>query len=500
MSPTRFSSVRSKSGSTTTVRRTPFRDDSSLVALRYEKTVPAEPPIPLPPRNPSRIPIRTPSTRSPAPSSPSPSLYAASLSSFSHSPVVVAPPRSPLPTIAPPTEQHPALRTPVPKPEKLALEGWKRDSGHAPTSNSSAAIREEDCEDGSCSDVESPSPWTARIDALVKKGILSSTVQHVEHSRQEGRASSTFRRSMSKGSVGSSRPTAATACSSPLMSCNTMTTASSEQLVSEQSLPSSPKMKRLMKRFSVRSSSSTASAKAGKLPVLISERSAVNTTPIMHTEPLMRGSPQAPASTSQQPPPPTRSPINVEPASPQSWASPKSFPETSPPPAPSSPVDPDLLFNPLGLCIPTDSLLEDDFMASLSFSKRGSIMFGGRRVNALGLDGNNDANVEVNTTFVPSSPDEPDAVVSTDSNGVVDDGASSTTPSKLLPPPDIRVLTADIEKESQKVRSLYGVGETMHWEDGARHSFCEHLEPTPEVAAEDDENDSYDFSFDGPPK
>lgn len=127
-------------------------------------------------------------------------------------------------------------------------------------------------------------------------------------------------------------------------------------------------------------------------------------------------------------------------------------------------------------------------------------MFGGRRVNALGLDGNNDANVEVNTTFVPSSPDEPDAVVSTDSNGVVDDGASSTTPSKLLPPPDIRVLTADIEKESQKVRSLYGVGETMHWEDGARHSFCEHLEPTPEVAAEDDENDSYDFSFDGPPQ
>ena len=43
------------------------------------------------------------------------------------------------------------------------------------------------------------------------------------------------------------------------------------------------------------------------------------------------------------------------------------------------------------------------------------------------------------------------------------------------------------------MRSLYDTGETINWEDGARHSFCERLEPTPEVPAEEAANDPYGF-------
>lgn len=62
-----------------------------------------------------------------------------------------------------------------------------------------------------------------------------------------------------------------------------------------------------------------------------------------------------------------------------------------------------------------------------------------------------------------------------------------------MPPPDIRVLAADVEKESQKVRSLYTVGDGSHGETGTRHSYCERLEPTPEDPSEENDNDPYGF-------
>ncbi|KAK6845133.1 TBC domain-containing protein [Apiospora arundinis] len=52
MAPQKYSSVRYKSRPTALV---PFRDDTSLIALRYDQTVQAEPPIPIPP---PRSPLR----------------------------------------------------------------------------------------------------------------------------------------------------------------------------------------------------------------------------------------------------------------------------------------------------------------------------------------------------------------------------------------------------------------------------------------------------------
>ncbi|KAF4584340.1 TBC domain-containing protein [Ophiocordyceps camponoti-floridani] len=94
--------------------------------------------------------------------------------------------------------------------------------------------------------------------------------------------------------------------------------------------------------------------------------------------------------------------------------------------------------------IPTASLGNHDLMAGLSFSKRGSILL---------------------------------------------DAASSPPPSPTNKGPDIRVLSADMDMESQKVRSLYESGDGFRWEDGARHSFCDRLEPMPEVPFEETGND-----------
>lgn len=51
----------------------------------------------------------------------------------------------------------------------------------------------------------------------------------------------------------------------------------------------------------------------------------------------------------------------------------------------------------------------------------------------------------------------------------------------LKPPPAIQVSAFnDLERESEKVRSLYAVGNALKWEDGAISSAGERLETTPE--------------------
>lgn len=59
--------------------------------------------------------------------------------------------------------------------------------------------------------------------------------------------------------------------------------------------------------------------------------------------------------------------------------------------------------------------------------------------------------------------------------------------------PSIRVSSMDVERESQKVRSLYESGDDLNWEDGGRVSYSERLEPTAEVPSEEEENVVYDF-------
>ncbi|KAH6606671.1 tbc domain-containing [Trichoderma cornu-damae] len=474
-----ITSIRPRSGSRSRRRSA----DGNLIGLRYERTVQAEPPIPLPPRNPSRNTIRALSIRSSA-SSLSPSVYAPSL--YSPSLVVVAPPPLSLPSVAPPAEQHPALRTPV-RQAKLNHESWKRDSGHAPTPTSAPTIYEEDCEgeeggqakespgaDGSAGGSRS-APWPTKVHVPAEVDVvLPRSVSQSQHGTAVGPVPPAgWQRSRSETVF---PPPAASASFPALANIDAVVAASRRQPPSppRQSSPppASPTRQRILERLGACSS---ASAK-GKLALALDEGSAAANAPM---QPLMRGSQPPPASTHKQPQRP--SPGTAETSSLPSRSAPQA-PSASPDAA--SPTHENARFAPLGIAIPTESLLEDGFMATLSFSNRGSIMFGGRRAGAMGLDGTNDVSAPSTPTHARSSSASLDRI----------DSYSATTTSNPMPraplPPDIRVLASDVEKESQKVRSLYGVGDAINWEDGARRSYCEPLEPTPELPAEEDGNDS----------
>ncbi|KAL2069810.1 hypothetical protein VTL71DRAFT_14489 [Oculimacula yallundae] len=90
-------------------------------------------------------------------------------------------------------------------------------------------------------------------------------------------------------------------------------------------------------------------------------------------------------------------------------------------------------FVPITTDIPTDEFLDEEFLRGLSFSKRGSVMVGGKKA----YNGQARANVgrrQNNLSMVVS--------------------------------PSMKILSDDLEKESQKVRSMYEQGSNLDWEAG----------------------------------
>ncbi|SPJ75158.1 uncharacterized protein FTOL_04889 [Fusarium torulosum] len=201
--------------------------------------------------------------------------------------------------------------------------------------------------------------------------------------------------------------------------------------------------------------------------------------------------------------------------------------------------DCDLPFVPIDVSIPCDNLLDDAFMNTVSFSNRGSIMLGAQdaalvdgaiqqcSMASTSIDSSSSASASTNAdTLATPNNDESDAGCATPTptpstaapRSVIPTPTTPTTPksqSQDLPrpsdesndmnnpvkeaddgspqdpssTPNILVLAADVEKESQKVRSLYTVGDGSHGEPGKRRSYCERLEPTPEVPSEENELD-----------
>lgn len=469
-----------------------FRDDTSLVALRYDKTVAAEPPIPIPARNPLR-PTR-------------PRTSSSSSSSSHHRPIIVAPPH---PLVAPPTEEHPALRTPPP-PRASAVDEWKRDSGHAPrtSSPSSMTILEEDGED---------EDFHAKVEELA-----AAAVRHVEgqpelnqrapspaledeaslysdHSRTSsdtavaaGHESSMTTRPPRRAHASSS---AASSAYSPPVSMSPSPSAAAQDDTTSlpQQRPHSPR--RLAKTFSLRS----VSLMRTKSPTPSCYEASDPATA------LMRG---------PSPPPATAPSAGAAKPSMATSSTSRFWTRSRSPSSASSTISDIADFSPLAIAIPTDSFLDDDFVTSLSFSKRGSILLGGER--AMASDGamegqGSSINDDDNAFKATSGPAPEDATVTTTPMNTLDSEPkpasqlateSSTTVNatvssrdiarELMPPPDIRILAVDVEKESQKVRSLYSVGDAIRWEDGAGHSHSERLEPTPEAPSDEGEEKELD--------
>ncbi|UNI19962.1 hypothetical protein JDV02_006104 [Purpureocillium takamizusanense] len=453
------SSVRQKRR--TGLPRPSFRDDTALVALRYEKTKPAEPPILLPSvRSPRRAASVASSLRSTITTR-----SASSASSRSHGPVVVVPPGY-LPPIAPPTEQHPAFRTSAPVTARV-LDDWKRDSGLAATPTSFAIP--EECEDDAGSDMELHS----KLQALASSGGAAAPARQAENRLVvvEGRAldaSPFVNKTMAEYERGAGAATLAPDAKgpppSPPLSASNLSpplTARSHDTVQTAS------PKKLVKRNKSCSPAAQDKRLGHDCPSAASQ--------IAPMQPQALRGAGAPASASQQQGPQClHSPTDD--TTPRSRFHNPFSPGSSPPPAHS-----DAEFTPLAISIPTDSLIDDDFMAGISFTKRGSMMFASRPAAA--LDGANDGSPTDATT--PTSSSSELSAVKPISGVRTADTMTSDAPA----PPDIRVLSPDVEKESQKVRSLYENGDGIKWEDGGRHSFCERLEPTPEIPAEEAANE-----------
>ncbi|KAE9573156.1 hypothetical protein CGMCC3_g10943 [Colletotrichum fructicola] len=331
MAPQKSTSVRLKARPTLV----PFKDDTSLIAVRYEKTVQAEPPIPILTRLPRRsLSISTRRTcRSATSSLPSPPI----------SPVVVTPP--------PAIEQHPAFRPRVP----AADNDWKRDSGLAPTASSGATIVEE-CEDQDHA--------YDKIDALIVAGHVVQRQKLVTPSICDSESFySTEDPSVAK------RPSAGRCTRTAAQMSIAMDHYHLAQLqIAERKLSGS--------------FSSTLSVES---PVELRDKSLADLSPA--TQPMI--TPARGSSFTASDKSPNLSPVNI-------------------------PDDFNLLskdatdFSPISISIPTVSLLDDDFLTTLSFSNRGSIMFGGRRAfPAQTTDGTMEAKSQTDDVHAPAPASPP---------------------------------------------------------------------------------------------
>lgn len=420
MTPQKSSSFRSKGRPA--ARISPFRDDTGLIAFRYEQTKQAKPPIPLPPpRNPLRTnrPLSTVTSDS--------------------TPIVIS---SPL--VAPPQEEHPLFRTQLTNSNE-----WKRDSG-APTS-SSVTIQgdiDEEYVYHKLGDEPYPIRPLFAVDEKPLKVVPRVSPSTLPPTYTLPRAAPTPPElpAIHAPTDIILLPGLESACISP-----TDTKPESRMFGKSLSLSSSSgPPKRLRKK------NMSVSVDASKPPVSPSTASS-----ILHTWGSLRG----PKSPTAGVPPPRLHQTKPSAADASRGSISSSFQQD------------ERAFMPLTTEIPNDSLLSEDLFEQLEFSKRGSIMFGAKRSPIASS---------------PSPMQKPSATHDSQRDSAASaparDGASSAVPS-------IRVLAPDVEKESQKVRSLYDSTEKVDRNDGGRVST--HVE-LPQATVDDPssrgkENDPYGF-------
>ncbi|KAK4101486.1 RabGAP/TBC [Parathielavia hyrcaniae] len=429
MAPRRFGSVRHKAKPTAT-RAAPFRDDTGLVALRYEQTKQAEPPIPLPPpRNPRRI-NRSPSTLT---SSTAPT-----------SPIIVSPP-----SIPPPPEEHPLFRTQRPSRPSQS-EAQKRDSG-APTS-SSVTLREEHGED---------SIDQKLLDAVSDPPSVYSNDSDVIERSDAPRTRTTIHHQVAQPPL---------TVSIPQYSGDTETAISSP---TQQSPTSSPTRRvSLTRKLSISFGIGADGSKRLRKRMLSTDRAASQEEAPPEMEPGW-GSPRSPKSpkSPKRPPQPTRptrsSADRGRVQSPEPLSSP-----TTPAIGPS--------FAPITTHIPEDSLWDD--LGAVSFSTRGSIMFGAKNnlFKSLLMSAPDDAHATASAAAASEPPEHatvPDAQPvpsirvsssrpsdppSASSPAPQSDHANPTTPATITP---CSANSLSPRRDSQARREFERAGGIEDWAD-----------------------------------
>lgn len=423
--------------------RVPFRDDTSLLALRYEQTVQAQPPIhmiPIPPRNPARA------------SRPASlvSLNAAAAA------IVVTPP-----LIAPPQDQHPALRDR--QNSSPTTDDWKRDSGAPTMTTSTSTIYEEDAEYetmlyrsklgvSELEHVPQPGPET-----VAPPHLSQGTGLVTFHSQDAAADDVNSRRAQSAelpahAYFESPRP-------APIPSFP----AAHSPLAMGPPSPVSPtntepyRESRKVARASI--TRAAAAAQPNKLKKKTSHVVGVGSARSFNSLELPRAPPQIPRSGVGS----IGDPCQMEPAG-QS----DSFE-----------------FTPITTNIPTDRLIDDELLVHLTFSQRGSVMFGGKRAIRKSLSArpsyghlmDQHRHDHVASPAV-ASDDAPATATRTTAVAKPTERSKPPQPqaTKAVQIPEICVLPVDIAMESQKKQfpptlKRQSFSCSPYYQNGGRYGF-----------------------------
>ncbi|KAL8376166.1 hypothetical protein RB595_007327 [Gaeumannomyces hyphopodioides] len=463
----------------------PFRDDTSLVAFRYEQTVQAKPPIPVipvPPRNPARTTTRP-------------------VSIASGTTVIVAPPP------ISPNEQHPAFRTrrdARPSSAAAVADDGKRDSVLAPATPTSTI--HEECEE----DPVFFSRLNVREPAVSILGDATGFTTHTSHETAASGIAAGARRALSTDipiHALFESPRAAPIPTSPRLPSGSSSPTSNPPVSLTRAAS-----RKMARAFSLRPASGHQSNRLRKKSLSKDMDEADVAPPAAENPPSSPSAGGDAASLSPQ------SRGSSSPAMSQKGQLPGLGSGANEDPCPPSPSHSHAQFDtseflPITTDIPTDSLLEDDFLTQLTFSHRGSVMFGGKRAVGKPRPPPQSAPPPVMEPAAPSTtiasaavavavaPPSPATVAGTapptpssSRAGPTADGSTQSSPPapapKMMEMPNIRILAVDMERESQKVRSLYGPDEEEGGlvDGGLGSSFDDRPEPAAEVPSDGDVN------------
>lgn len=557
MAPSRFASLRGRSRP----RHIPSlsADDAALqlppqpllplalVALRYEETAQAEPPIPIPPpRNPLRInraslpssaasvasaASSTPSTPS-APSKqrhrhtlqPQPHITVPSPSKPSQHSTAALPPLPPLPPLRCSTTRH----SPSPSSSTACTDDWRRDSalGSTTLSSPTSSTLPEDYASSfhqtsftaKSGTLESPTslystdsePDRLACDRQPASRIHSPSV-HNEHDLRypcESRwsfsdagdsdshsfnkeASSTRRlirglsvklappmRRLKKQSPGDAAATvAATAVTAAVL--NLPATDSPPTPPPPTLIPTAPPASQARDQAKAQAQAQAAQARLSRES---HQQSTDTMTLALDTPPLQ------PALSLNLPDPVALEIGGNDMQSPLSSTNPRPLSDASgQTPSLSSGIAPSISTN-----IPLGHLLDDNDLDNINFSNRGSVYFGGIRAISAPSAPPERAPAPMDRFLAPRAA--PAAPVHRTSDGTAESKTAKNDGkpgwrrhAKKTSLPDIRVMSEDTKRESQKVRSLYESGDLVRWEDGAPgRQSGELLEPPVEAPSEGD--------------
>lgn len=453
-----------------------------LIALPYEQTAQAQPPILLPPpRNPLRASRRPPASSAQLPSSPAaPKITTATTTTTTTttSDLHVVPP--PVPAREQHLGQadiehprlnlrlhlplHPAVRrqcqsnhSPASSTSTTASTAassicadWRRDSLLGTLSSASATLHEEDEED----DDED----AFRYDYHVKLDVVDTP--------------SIYSTDEPTPALSSDEPCTPQHTSRPSFQSRWSVTDSDTSEIASVNLPKDTATKRLVKGLSL---------KLPPPPMKRLRKKSLNEAAVAPTPPH---SPQSHHPGLSQPSPAPH--LSPSPKAPDSVRDSRQeihqFDSHIQSPNPSGPrplsersqPPPQNDFHPINTSIPEGRFLDD--IDSLNFSKRGSILFGGKRAVSSPNPAPGPSPMQMSPTRPAPAPAPAPAPVLAASSA---DGAPDPKPAAVslqptprdsarkLSLPNIRVMSVDTERESQKVRSLYESGDFVNWQDGA---------------------------------